>query len=63
MEETNELYREPKYTMRWLGLQTLYVLGISIVLALIASGLDGLALGRQETDMSTFLSLSPTALP
>ena len=51
MEETNELYREPKYTMRWLGLQTLYVLGISIVLALIASGLDGFALGRQESGL------------
>lgn len=51
MEESNELYREPKYTMRWLGLQTLYVLGISIVFALIASGLDGFALGRQESGL------------
>lgn len=51
MEENYEVYREPKYTMRWLGLQTLYVLGISIVLALIASGLDGFALGRQESGL------------
>lgn len=48
MEITNETYHEPKYTMRWLGLQTLYVLGISIVLALLASGLDSFALGRQS---------------
>lgn len=48
MEENYEINREPKYTMRWLGLQTLYVLGISIVFALIASGVDGFALGRQE---------------
>ncbi|WP_305156608.1 inner membrane CreD family protein [uncultured Muribaculum sp.] len=51
MEETNEIYKEPKYTMRWLGLQTLFVLGISIVLALIASGLDGFALGRHESGL------------
>lgn len=51
MEENCEIYREPKYTMRWLGLQTLFVLGISIVLALIASGLDGFALGRQESGL------------
>ena len=51
MEETNEFYKEPKYTMRWLGLQTLFVLGISIVLALIASGLDGFALDRQESGL------------
>lgn len=51
MEDTNEIYKEPKYTMHWLGLQTLYVLGISIVLALIASGLDGFASGRQESGL------------
>lgn len=51
MEETNEVYREPKYTMHWLGSQILYVLGISVVLALIASGLDGFALGRQESGL------------
>lgn len=51
MKETNEIYREPKYTMRWLGLQTLFVLGISVVLALITSGLDGFALGRAESGL------------
>lgn len=51
MEEMNEIYSEPKYTMRWLGLQTLFVLGISIVLALITSNLDGFALGRAESGL------------
>ena len=51
MEENYELYKEPKYTMRWLGLQTLFVLGISIVLALIASGLDNLAMGRHDSGL------------
>ncbi len=51
MEENYEIYKEPTYTMRWLGLQTLFVLGISIVLALIANGLDGFALGRQESGL------------
>ena len=47
----NEIYREPKYTMRWLGLQTLFVLIISIVLALIVSGLDGFALDRAKSGL------------
>lgn len=51
MEEMNEIYREPRYTMRWLGLQTLFVLGLSVVLALIVSGLDGFALGRAESGL------------
>ncbi|MBD5387244.1 hypothetical protein HDR70_05105 [bacterium] len=38
MEENPEIYREPKYTMCWHGLQSLYVLGVAFVLALIASG-------------------------
>lgn len=46
MEENNEIYREPRYTMKWLGLQSLYVLGIAFVLALIASGIDSFASGR-----------------
>ena len=46
MEENSEIYREPKYTMRWLGLQSLYVLGVALILALIASGIDSFALSR-----------------
>jgi inner membrane protein len=37
--------------MRWLGLKTLYVLGISIALALIASALDSFALGRLKSGL------------
>ena len=32
--------------MRWLGLQSLYVLGVALILALIASGIDSFALSR-----------------
>ena len=38
MEENSEIYREPKYTMCWLSFQSLYMLGVAFVLALIASG-------------------------
>lgn len=48
MEEIIETYTEPKYTLRWLGVQTLFALGISLVLALVASGIDSFALGRAE---------------
>lgn len=48
MEEMTDIYREPKYTMRWLCTQTLYVLGISLVLAIIASNLDSFAMGRMH---------------
>ena len=63
MEENNEIYREPKYTLRWLGLQTLFVLGMSVVLALIASAVDDFALQRQHynflpTECYEFLSES-----
>lgn len=39
---------EPKYTMRWLGLQTFFVFGISIIFTMIASGIDSLAESRAE---------------
>lgn len=63
MEENYEIYREPKYTMRWLGLQSLYVLGVAFVLALIANGIDSFAFGRVESGLLhntryTFLSQS-----
>lgn len=51
MEENSEIYREPKYTMRWLGLQSLYVLGFAFILALIASGIDSFAFGRVESGL------------
>lgn len=51
MEEINQMndaYYEPKYTMRWLGTQALFVLGVSFVLALVASGINTLAMSRLE---------------
>lgn len=51
MEENSEIYREPKYTMRWLGLQSLYVLGVALILALIASGIDSFALSRVNSGL------------
>ncbi len=51
MEGNSEIYRRPYYTMRWLGLQTLYVLIIAVVLALIASGIDGFASSRVDNGL------------
>lgn len=51
MEENSAIYRQPKYTMSWLGLQTLYVLGIAFVLALVAGGIDSFASGRVESGL------------
>lgn len=48
MEENYEIHKEPKYTMRWLAIQTVFVIGISYVLALIAGLIDSFAVGRQE---------------
>lgn len=51
MEENSVIYRQPKYTMSWLGLQTIYVLGIAFVLALVASGIDSFAYDRVESGL------------
>lgn len=51
MEENSEIYSEPKYTMRWLGLQTVYVLGVAFILAVVASGIDSFASGRVESGL------------
>lgn len=48
MEENLEIYREPKYTMRWLGLQSLFILGIAFFFSLISLGIDSFALNRSE---------------
>ena len=47
----SEFIKEPKYTMRWLGLQTLFVLVISFVLALVANGIDDYAFGRNTSGL------------
>lgn len=51
MEKNLEIYREPKYTMRWLGLQSVFVFGVSLVLALIAAGIDCFASSRVESGL------------
>ncbi len=51
MEGHPEIYRRPYYTMKWLGLQTLYILVIAFVLALIASGIDGFASSRVDNGL------------
>lgn len=51
MEENRVIYRGPKYTMRWLGLQSLYVLGVAFILALVAKGIDSFASGRVESGL------------
>lgn len=48
MEENSEIYHEPKYTLRWLGIQSMFVLGVATVLALITSVIDGFASLRFE---------------
>lgn len=53
MEKIEEIYSEPKYTMRWLGLQTLFVLGISFVLALFAFGIESVAIRRNNSGLLT----------
>ncbi len=51
MEDTNELYREPKYTMRWLVLHTVYVLLYALGLAVAAHCIDQFALDRQHSGL------------
>lgn len=51
MEENPKIYREPIYTMRWLGLRSLYVLLAAFLLALVAGGIDVFASGRVESGL------------
>lgn len=48
MEQNMGICRKTKYTMRWLGLQSLYVLGLTLILTLIANGIDGFASTRVD---------------
>lgn len=50
MEEVKASCR-PKYTMRWLAVQTLFVFGISLILTVVAGGLDNLAHGRLQAGL------------
>lgn len=51
MEDTNELYREPKYTMRWLVLHIVYLLLYALALAVAAHCIDQFALARQNSGL------------
>ena len=46
-----EIYKEPKYTKRWLGLQSLFILGVAFVFSMISLGIDSFALNRSETGL------------
>ena len=46
-----EIYHEPRYTMRWLGLQILFILGIAFIFTMISWGIDSLALTRTENGL------------
>lgn len=46
MEKNLEIYREPKYTMHWLGIQSLFVFGVSSILALVTGIIDSFAANR-----------------
>lgn len=51
MEGNSQEY-EPKYTMHWLGFQTIYVLAVAFVLALIAgTAINELAASRAQSEL------------
>lgn len=51
MEELSENYYEPRYTMRWLGFSTIYVLALAFVLALVAGVISSYAFDRVEAGL------------
>lgn len=51
MEENLVNYNEPRYTMKWLGFQTLIVICIAFILSIIVSSIDGFAQGRVESGL------------
>lgn len=48
INQINQINQRPKYTMRWLGLQGVYVLVLAFVLAVLANGIDGFASTRVD---------------
>ena len=46
MEEAKVKNIRPKYTLNWLGTHTLFVIGISMLMAFIAMGFDSMAWSR-----------------
>ncbi len=53
MEEIKVNYVRPKYTLNWLGMHTLFVIGISMVLAFITVGFDNMAWSRTHAGLLT----------
>lgn len=39
INQINQINQRPKYTMRWLGIQGVYVLALACVLAVLANGI------------------------
>lgn len=52
MDENTGFYLKPKkYTMSWLGIQSLFLFGLSVVLALISGLIDSFAYSRVESGL------------
>ncbi len=52
MEKYSDNYNQPKYTMHWLGFQSIYVLGLAFVLAIVSNSLiDSLASSRVSSGL------------
>ena len=53
MEEYTRVYREQKFTMRWLELQCLFVIAMAVLFAYIAVGIGDFASDRVDTRLLT----------
>lgn len=51
MEENLIIEENPRYTMRWLGMQCLYIGIMALILALIAWGIENFALARRQSGL------------
>lgn len=54
MENNNEIYYEPKYTMKWLGIQCLLIVGVSFFLMSFAMAIESLAWDRVENELFNY---------
>ncbi len=51
MDGTVKIFDKPKYTLRWLWIQTAFIIGVSFILALVACGIDHYAIGREAAGL------------
>ncbi|MBD5369388.1 MAG: cell envelope integrity protein CreD [Bacteroides sp.] len=51
MEHNDQQVQYPRYTMQWLGVQSLIIVCVAFILAVIVSCLDGFAHGRVESGL------------